>query len=179
MPSTSCHRGQNLLGVCHTDKRMKSAYMRTTCWHDLAEIYPRTTLLSLRKHSGKPILASAAECFNSVYLGTALLIFWQTNFWQKMWNYRWNPPTIPFISWNMVDRHCMGSWQGFAGSRRYGMVMPDKISIVGGQMVLIVNTSKCVACAMNWRSKKLVRSDELAWWGSAHCGDNNRRNRLE
>ena len=35
--------------------------------------------------------------------------------------------------------------------------MPDKISSVGGQVVLLVNEQKKVACVLNWRSKKLVR----------------------
>ena len=35
--------------------------------------------------------------------------------------------------------------------------MPDKISSVGGQVILIANSHKQVACILNWRSKKLVR----------------------
>ena len=35
--------------------------------------------------------------------------------------------------------------------------MPDKISSVGGQVILIANNKKQVACVLSWRSKKLVR----------------------
>ena len=35
--------------------------------------------------------------------------------------------------------------------------MPDKTNSVGGQVVLLVNERKKLACIMNWRSKKLVR----------------------
>ena len=35
--------------------------------------------------------------------------------------------------------------------------MPDKISSVGGQVILLVNTNKNLACVLCWRSKKLVR----------------------
>ena len=35
--------------------------------------------------------------------------------------------------------------------------MPDKISSVGGQVILLANTYKNRACVLNWRSKKLVR----------------------
>ncbi len=35
--------------------------------------------------------------------------------------------------------------------------MPDKLTSVGGQVVLLVNQNKHLACVLNWRSKKLVR----------------------
>ncbi len=35
--------------------------------------------------------------------------------------------------------------------------MPDKITSVGGQVVLLVNENIQLACVLNWRSKKLVR----------------------
>ncbi len=35
--------------------------------------------------------------------------------------------------------------------------MPDKLSSVGGQVILLVDCSKRLACLLNWRSKKLVR----------------------
>ena len=35
--------------------------------------------------------------------------------------------------------------------------MPDKLTSVGGQVVLIVNEEKHIACVLNWRSKKLQR----------------------
>ena len=35
--------------------------------------------------------------------------------------------------------------------------MPDKLTSVGGQVVLLVNEEKQCACVLNWRSKKLVR----------------------
>ena len=35
--------------------------------------------------------------------------------------------------------------------------MPDKLTSVGGQVVLLVNEKKQLACVLNWRSKKLVR----------------------
>lgn len=35
--------------------------------------------------------------------------------------------------------------------------MPDKLSSVGGQVILLADTSRGLACVLNWRSKKLVR----------------------
>ena len=35
--------------------------------------------------------------------------------------------------------------------------MPDKLTSVGGQVVLLVNQNKHLACVLNWKSKKLVR----------------------
>ena len=35
--------------------------------------------------------------------------------------------------------------------------MPDKLSSVGGQVILLSDNSKGLACVLNWRSKKLVR----------------------
>ena len=35
--------------------------------------------------------------------------------------------------------------------------MPDKLSSVGGQVILLVNTYTNLACVLSWRSKKLVR----------------------
>ena len=35
--------------------------------------------------------------------------------------------------------------------------MPDKVTSVGGQVVMLVNENKQLACVLNWRSKKLVR----------------------
>ena len=35
--------------------------------------------------------------------------------------------------------------------------MPDKQSSVGGQVILLVNTCRNLACVLSWRSKKLVR----------------------
>ena len=35
--------------------------------------------------------------------------------------------------------------------------MPDKISSVGGKVILLVNAAREAACVLNWRSKKLVR----------------------
>ena len=35
--------------------------------------------------------------------------------------------------------------------------MPDKLSSVGGQVILLVNTCTNLACVLSWRSKKLVR----------------------
>ena len=35
--------------------------------------------------------------------------------------------------------------------------MPDKLSSVGGQVILLADKSKGLACVLNWRSKKLVR----------------------
>ena len=35
--------------------------------------------------------------------------------------------------------------------------MPDKLSSVGGQVILLADTSRELACVLNWRSKKLVR----------------------
>ena len=35
--------------------------------------------------------------------------------------------------------------------------MPDKLSSVGGQVILLANTSTNMACVLSWRSKKLVR----------------------
>ena len=35
--------------------------------------------------------------------------------------------------------------------------MPDKLSSVGGQVILLANTNTNLACALSWRSKKLVR----------------------
>ena len=35
--------------------------------------------------------------------------------------------------------------------------MPDKLSSVGGQVILLADCSKDLACVLNWRSKKLVR----------------------
>jgi hypothetical protein len=35
--------------------------------------------------------------------------------------------------------------------------MPDKLTSVGGQVVLLVNEQKHAACVLNWRSKKLQR----------------------
>ena len=35
--------------------------------------------------------------------------------------------------------------------------MPDKVSSVGGQVVLLANPGRSVACVLSWKSKKLVR----------------------
>ena len=35
--------------------------------------------------------------------------------------------------------------------------MPDKLSSVGGQVVLVANGKMEAACVLNWRSKKLTR----------------------
>ena len=35
--------------------------------------------------------------------------------------------------------------------------LPDKLSSVGGHVVLLVNEDKATACTLNWRSKKLQR----------------------
>jgi hypothetical protein len=35
--------------------------------------------------------------------------------------------------------------------------MPDRLTSVGGQVVLLVNERKELACVLNWRSKKLMR----------------------
>jgi hypothetical protein len=35
--------------------------------------------------------------------------------------------------------------------------LPDKVSSVGGQVILLVNAYQNLACVLNWRSKKLVR----------------------
>ena len=35
--------------------------------------------------------------------------------------------------------------------------MPDEQSSVGGQVILLVNTCRNLACILSWRSKKLVR----------------------
>ena len=35
--------------------------------------------------------------------------------------------------------------------------MPDKQGSVGGQVIMLVNTHRNLACVLNWRSKKLVR----------------------
>ena len=35
--------------------------------------------------------------------------------------------------------------------------MPDKLSSVGGQVILLADCAKGLACVLNWRSKKLVR----------------------
>ena len=35
--------------------------------------------------------------------------------------------------------------------------MPDRLSSVGGQVILLVNETEQLACVINWRSKKLIR----------------------
>ena len=35
--------------------------------------------------------------------------------------------------------------------------MPDRLSSVGDQVILLVNETEQLACVINWRSKKLIR----------------------
>ena len=51
-----------------------------------------------------------------------------------------------------IDQWCIVGYSD-AGVRS----MPDKLSSVGGQVILLVNESKQLACVLNWRSKKLIR----------------------
>ena len=45
--------------------------------------------------------------------------------------------------------------------------MPDKLSSVGGQVIMVLNEGKGCACILNWRSKKLVRKVTSSLAGEA------------
>ena len=66
------------------------------------------------------------------------------------------PSLGPVEEWSFVG-------YGDAGVRS----MPDKISSVGGQVVIIANSGKGVACVLSWRSEKLVRKVVSALAGEA------------
>ena len=52
---------------------------------------------------------------------------------------------------------CLDEWSIVGYSDAGIRNMPDRLSSVGGQVILLVNGNKNVACVLNWRSKKLVR----------------------
>ena len=56
------------------------------------------------------------------------------------------PDLGPVQDWTLVG-------YGDAGVKS----MPDKISSVGGKVILLVNSKKEAACVLSWRSKKLNR----------------------
>ena len=51
----------------------------------------------------------------------------------------------------------VGNWVLVGYSDAGVKSMPDKVTSVGGQVVMLVNEHKQLACVLNWRSKKLVR----------------------
>ena len=51
----------------------------------------------------------------------------------------------------------IGEWCIVGYSDAGVRTMPDRLSSVGGQVILLVNETEQLACVINWRSKKLIR----------------------
>ena len=71
---------------------------------------------------------------------------------KKMQKLQGEPTKMCFPDLGSVEEWTIVGY-GDAGIRS----MPDKLSSVGGQVIMITNVSKGQACVLNWRSKKLVR----------------------
>ena len=72
------------------------------------------------------------------------------------------PTRIFFPNLGPVEKWCFVGY-GDAGVRS----MPDKVSSVGGQVILLANSERKIACVLNWRSKKLVRKVVSSMAGEA------------
>ena len=71
---------------------------------------------------------------------------------KKMQKLQGEPTKMCFPDLGSVEEWTIVGY-GDAGIRS----MPDKLSSVGGQVIMITNVTKGQACVLNWRSKKLVR----------------------
>ena len=101
-------------------------------------------------YQSRPDVCFQAKCLSSKF-GKATKSDMKTAM-KKMQKLQGEPTKMCFPDLGSVQDWTIVGY-GDAGIRS----MPDKLSSVGGQVIMITNAVKGKACILNWRSKKLVR----------------------
>ena len=101
-------------------------------------------------YQSRPDVCFQAKCLSSKF-GKATKSDLKTAY-KKMQKLQGEPTKMCFPDLGTVQEWTIVGY-GDAGIRS----MPDKLSSVGGQVIMIANAEKGKACVLNWRSKKLVR----------------------